>query len=154
MSIIWGIPYLLYAWRYAISIPVSGPRTHRPRGALLMPLVYRCGQLDVLFKNIIWIAVFGVVEFGIPWYLMATAENTHEFTDQSVDLRGSALLGGRPANPPHRGTISFLATRGLLVGALGVALLVGLDLKGGSITWIGLMMIICHWLHARTDILG
>jgi len=25
-------------------------------------------------KELKWIAVFGVVEFGIPWYLMATAE--------------------------------------------------------------------------------
>ena len=32
---------------------------------------------------------------------------------------------------------------GLGIGAVGVAFLVGLDLRGGSITWIGLMMIVC-----------
>jgi len=32
---------------------------------------------------------------------------------------------------------------GLGVGAIGVALLVGLDLRGGSITWIALMMVVC-----------
>jgi drug/metabolite transporter (DMT)-like permease len=32
---------------------------------------------------------------------------------------------------------------GLGIGAVGVALLVGLDLRGGSITWIGLMMVVC-----------
>ena len=106
----------------------------------------------MLLKNIIWIAVFGVVEFGIPWYLMATAEK-HLTSSLTSLLICAVPLFSVVAQKIRRTEDRISARRyaGLLVGALGVALLVGLDLKGGSITWIGLMMIIAHWLHARTD---
>ena len=32
---------------------------------------------------------------------------------------------------------------GLVIGAIGVACLVGLDLRGGTLTWIGMMMLVC-----------
>jgi drug/metabolite transporter (DMT)-like permease len=97
----------------------------------------------VLLKNIIWIAVFGVVEFGIPWYLMATAEK-HLTSSLTSLLICAVPLFSVVAQKIRRTEDRISARRyaGLLVGALGVALLVGLDLKGGSITWIGLMMII------------
>ena len=145
MSIIWGIPYLLI--RVAVrhldpGVLVLG-RTG-PAALLLIPLVIGRGQVGVLLKNLKWIAVFGVVEFGIPWYLMATAEKhiTSSLTSLlvcAVPLFSVVVQRMRHANEQ----ISLSRYVGLLVGALGVALLVGLDLKGGSITWIGCMMIIC-----------
>jgi drug/metabolite transporter (DMT)-like permease len=144
MSVIWGIPYLLI--RVAVrhldpGVLVLG-RTG-PAALLLLPLVYWRGQLNVLLKNIIWIAVFGVVEFGIPWYLMATAEK-HLTSSLTSLLICAVPLFSVVAQKIRRTEDRISARRyaGLLVGALGVALLVGLDLKGGSITWIGLMMII------------
>ena len=144
MSVIWGIPYLLI--RVAVrhldpGVLVLG-RTG-PAALLLLPLVYWRGQLNVLLKNIMWIAVFGVVEFGIPWYLMATAEK-HLTSSLTSLLICAVPLFSVVAQKIRRTEDRISARRyaGLLVGALGVALLVGLDLKGGSITWIGLMMII------------
>jgi drug/metabolite transporter (DMT)-like permease len=95
MSIIWGIPYLLI--RVAVrhldpGVLVLG-RTG-PAALLLIPLVIGRGQVGVLLKNLKWIAVFGVVEFGRKAH--------HEFTDQSFGVRGSPLLGGRPANAPRQ----------------------------------------------------
>jgi drug/metabolite transporter (DMT)-like permease len=75
MAVIWGIPYLLI--RVAVrhlnpGVLVLG-RT-LPAALLLLPLIASRGQLPILRKNFVWIATFGVVEFGIPWFLMSTSE--------------------------------------------------------------------------------
>jgi drug/metabolite transporter (DMT)-like permease len=145
MSVIWGIPYLLI--RIAVrhldpGVLVLG-RTG-PAALLLLPLVVWRGQVNLLFKNLLWIAIFGIVEFGIPWYLMASAER-HITSSLTSLLICAVPLFSVVAQRIRRTEDRIGAGRyaGLLIGALGVALLVGLDLKGGSITWIGLMMIIC-----------
>jgi drug/metabolite transporter (DMT)-like permease len=145
MSVIWGIPYLLI--RVAVrhldpGVLVLG-RT-APAALLLLPLVWRRGQFSILRENLRWIAVFGVIEFGVPWYLMATAEK--HLTSSLTSLLICAVPLFSVVAQRIRRTEDRISPRryvGLLVGALGVALLVGLDLKGGSITWIALMMIIC-----------
>ena len=145
MSVIWGIPYLLI--RVAVrhldpGVLVLG-RT-APAAVLLLPLVFWRGQLHLLRKNALWIAAFGVLEFGIPWYLMASAER--HLTSSLTSLLICAVplfsvIGQRVRRT--EGPIAARRYAGLLVGAMGVALLVGLDLRGGSITWIGLLMVVC-----------
>ncbi|HVA70667.1 MAG TPA: DMT family transporter, partial [Acidimicrobiales bacterium] len=75
MAVIWGIPYLLI--RVAVRQLDPGvlvfART-APAALLLLPLVIAQKQLPTLRANLRWIAIFGVVEFGVPWYMMATAE--------------------------------------------------------------------------------
>ena len=75
MAVIWGIPYLLI--RVAVRELNPGVlvflRT-APAALLLAPLVVARGQLRALRTHLGWIAVFGVVEFGIPWFLMSTSE--------------------------------------------------------------------------------
>ncbi len=145
MSVIWGIPYLLI--RVAVrhldpGVLVLG-RT-APAALLLLPLVIGRGQFAVLLKNFRWIAVFGVIEFGVPWYLMATTEK--HLTSSLTSLLICAVPLFSVVAQRVRRTEDRISPRryaGLAVGAVGVALLVGLDLKGGSITWFGLMMIIC-----------
>lgn len=145
MAIIWGIPYLLI--RVAVrhldpGVLVLG-RTG-PAALLLLPLVIYQKQLPTLWKNLKWIAIFGVVEFGVPWYLMATAEKHISSSLTSLliccvplfSVLAQRVRRTEDHIAPHR----YL---GLGVGALGVGFLVGLDLRGGSITWIALMMIVC-----------
>src|ERR1700684_2844409 len=75
MAVIWGIPYLLIrvAVRHLDPGVLVLMRT-APAAVLLAPLVIVKKQLPALLKNFKWIAIFGITEFGIPWYLMATAE--------------------------------------------------------------------------------
>jgi drug/metabolite transporter (DMT)-like permease len=145
MSVIWGIPYLLI--RIAVrhldpGVLVLG-RT-APVAILLAPIVIAQKQIPTLLKNFKWIAIFGVVEFGVPWYLMATAEKhiTSSLTSLLIAIVPLfSVLGQR-----IRRTEDHISTRryvGLAVGAVGVAFLVGLDLRGGTITWIALMLIVC-----------
>src|ERR1700691_1057143 len=75
MAVIWGLPYLLIrvAVRQLDPGVVVFLRT-APAALLLTPLVIVRKQWNALRENIGWIAVFGIVEFGVPWFLMSTAE--------------------------------------------------------------------------------
>ena len=145
MAVIWGIPYLLI--RVAVrhldpGVLVFG-RTG-PVALILIPLVLWNRQFGLLVKNLKWIAVFGIVEFGGPWYLMSTAEK--HVTSSLTSLLICAVPIFSAIAQKFRRTEDHISARrylGLAIGAIGVALLVGLDLKGGSITWIGMMMLVC-----------
>ena len=145
MTVLWGIPYLLM--RVAVrqldpGVLVLG-RTG-PAALLLTPLVLARGYGRQIRSHLGWIAAFGVVEFGIPWYLMATAER--HITSSLTSLLVCAVplfsvLAQRIRRTEERVTVRRLV--GLGVGALGVALLVGLSIQGGSLTWIALMLVVC-----------
>ena len=145
MAVLWGIPYLLI--RVAVRQLDPGvlvlARTG-PASLLLVPVVTHQRAWPSLVKNLKWIIVFGVAEFGVPWYLMATSERhiTSSLTSLiicAVPLFSVVMGRFTRAHEP----IGPRRLTGLLSGAAGVLLLVGLDLKGGSITWIALMLIVC-----------
>ncbi len=145
MTVLWGIPYLLM--RVAVrqldpGVLVLG-RTG-PAALLLAPLVLGRGYGRQIRAHFAWIAAFAVAEFGIPWYLMASAER--HITSSLTSLLVCAVplfsvLAQRIRRTEERVTIRRMV--GLGVGALGVALLVGLSIHGGSLTWIALMLVVC-----------
>ena len=144
MAVIWGIPYLLI--RVAVreldpGVLVLG-RT-LPTALMLLPLIASRGQLPLLRRNFFWIATFAVVEFGVPWFLMSTSEK-HITSSLTSLLICAVPLFAVVAQRIRRTEDHINARRivGLAVGALGVAFLVGLDLRGGSLKWISLMMIV------------
>jgi drug/metabolite transporter (DMT)-like permease len=145
MSVIWGLPYLLI--RVAVRHMDPGVlvfcRTV-PVGLLLIPVLIAHGQLRDVFDNFKWIVVFGVVEFGIPWFLMSTSER--HITSSLTSLIICAVPLFSIVAQRFRRTEEHVTRRRLLglgVGAVGVALLVGLGVRGGSFTWIGFMLLVC-----------
>jgi len=145
MAVIWGIPYLLI--RVAVrqldpGVLVFG-RT-LPAAALLVPLVIARHQFAQLWSNLKWITIFAVIEFGVPWYLMATSERhiTSSLTSLLIcAVPLFAVVGQRIRRTEDRVTPRRLL--GLAIGAVGVALLVGLSIRGGSFEWIGMMLLVC-----------
>ena len=145
MAVLWGIPYLLI--RVAVRQVDPGflvlGRT-APACLLLVPVVLHQRAWPALVRNIKWIIIFGVVEFGIPWYFMSTSERhiTSSLTSLLIcavplfSVGASRLAGQHERVSPRRWV-------GLLTGVAGVVLLVGLDLRGGSLVWIGCMLIVC-----------
>lgn len=145
MAVIWGIPYLLI--RVAVrqldpGVLVLG-RT-APACLLLLPLALYRRELAQLWANWKWIVVFGVIEFGIPWYLMATAER-HITSSLTSLLICCVPLFSVLAQRLRRteGHVSRQRYLGLALGGLGVVFLVGFDLRGGSLGWIGFMLVVC-----------
>jgi len=145
MAVIWGLPYLLI--RVAVRQLDPGvlvlART-APAAALLWPLVLARRQFAVMLANWRWIVVFGVIEFGVPWYLMASAEKhiTSSLTSLLICcVPLFSILVQRLHGPREHVAKRRLA--GLGVGAMGVLLLVGLGVNSGSVTWIGAMLVVC-----------
>ncbi|MGC2484630.1 MAG: DMT family transporter [Acidimicrobiales bacterium] len=144
MAIIWGIPYLLIrvAVRQLDPGVVVFLRTG-PACVLLIPLVTARRQWSALVRHLGWIVVFGVVEFGVPWFLMSTAEEHISSSLTSLLICGVPLLSvvvQRLRRGEHIESRRYL---GLAIGAFGVAFLVRLDLSGGTLTWIGMMALVC-----------
>ena len=145
MAIIWGIPYLLI--RVAVrqldpGVLVFGRTV--PAAILLVPLVIARHQFALLWSHLKWIAIFAIVEFGIPWYLMATSER--HITSSLTSLLICAVPLFSVAGQRVRRTEDHVTPRrllGLAIGAVGVALLVGLSIRGGSFEWIGMMLLVC-----------
>jgi drug/metabolite transporter (DMT)-like permease len=145
MAVIWGLPYLLI--RVAVREIDPGVlvwlRT-APAALLLAPVVTSQRQWPVLIRNLKWIAIFAVVEFGVPWFFMSTAEQhiTSSLTSLLIcTVPLFSVVAARFRRAEER--IDLRRYVGLCVGAIGVAFLVGLDLSGGSLAWIAMMMIVC-----------
>lgn len=145
MAVLWGVPYLLI--RVAVRQLDPGVlvllRTG-PASLLLMPVVTHQRAWPQLVRNLKWIVIFGVVEFGVPWYFMSTSERHINSSLTSLIICVVPLfsvVAGRLSG--HHEPLGVRRLWGLLFGATGVALLVGLDLRGGSLTWVGLMLLVC-----------
>jgi drug/metabolite transporter (DMT)-like permease len=144
MGVLWGIPYLLI--RIAVRQLDPGvlvlARTG-PVAVLLVPLVLYRRQWSLLVRNVGWIIAFGVVEFGAPWYLMATAERHIDSSLTSLLICAVPMFSVLAAWLRRTGEhISAKRLVGLSVGAFGVALLVGLSIQGGSFEWIAFMLVV------------
>lgn len=145
MSVIWGLPYLLIrvAVRHLDPGTLVFCRT-LPAGLLLAPLVVARRQVRAIRDNLRWIVTFGVVEFGVPWFLMSTSERhiTSSLTSLIIcAVPLFSILAQRLRRTEEHVTGRRLV--GLAVGAVGVALLVGLGVRGGSVKWIGMMLLVC-----------
>jgi len=144
MGVLWGIPYLLI--RIAVRQLDPGvlvlARTG-PVAILLVPLVLQRRQFGLLVRNVRWIVVFGVAEFGVPWYLMATSERHITSSLTSLLICAVPMFSVLAAWLRRTGEhISAKRLGGLSVGAQGVALLVGLSISGGSFEWIAFMLVV------------
>jgi drug/metabolite transporter (DMT)-like permease len=135
MSLIWGIPYLL------IKVAVGGltPETlvfiRTAIGALiLLPLAAMRGQLRPLLPYWRPLVAYTVAEVALPWFLLSDAERQLP----------SSLTGLLIAAVPLIGAVLAWITRGddrpdarrlfgLLVGFVGVAALVGLNVSSGDL---------------------
>jgi len=144
MCVIWGIPYLFI--RVAVeSIAPSVLVFFRAAlgAAILLPFALSGGGLGRPRGRWLPLLAFAAVEMGVPWLLLSTAEQTIS----------SSLTGLLISASPLVATILALALRsadrtrpaavaGLLVGVVGVGLVVGFDLRGGSIVPIGEVLLV------------
>lgn len=129
MSVIWGVPYLLIrvAVRDLSPATLVFART-APAALVLVPLAARRGDLGPLLARWRWIVAFTAVELGVPWLLLARAEQRVDSSTAGLLIAGVPLVaaiayrrsGSHEPLTPRRLT-------GLLVGLAGVGVLLGVD---------------------------
>lgn len=144
LGIAWGIPYLFI--KVAVSELEPGMVVLARSGLaaiLLLPLA--------LFRHEVWpvlkrwkpMLAYTVVEIVLPWYFLSSAEehlpsSTAGLMIAAVPLAGVAIafLMGRPER------LTRLNWLGILVGMLGVAALVGLDVAGSDLIAVAQMAVV------------
>lgn len=139
MSVIWGLPYLFIRIAVMDLSPVVLVFARTSIGALiLLPIVIARGELRGLFKSWLPLMVFAAVEIGIPWVMLSSAEQ--KITSSLAGLLVSAVplvgvvIATSLGNREHLGMASL---SGLLLGVLGVAAIVGFDLRASD--WLALV---------------
>jgi drug/metabolite transporter (DMT)-like permease len=146
VSVLWGLPYLFIKIADDGGMPPLDLAWLRiALGALvLVAIAWRAGTLASLRGHWPWLAAFAVAEIAIPFPMIAAGE-THVASSTAAILIATtplliALLSLR-FEPSERVTGSRLL--GLLVGLVGVAFLVGVEISGdgGELLGVGAVLI-------------
>ena len=136
MSVVWGIPYFFIRVAVAEVTPATLVFGRAAiAAAILLPIAITRVDLRAVLRRWRWVAAFAVAEIGIPWVLLASAE-------QHVS---SSLAGLLVAGVPLVGSVIAFATGGadrlgrtgligLLVGLAGVVAIVGGDFTASDAT--------------------
>lgn len=135
VSVLWGIPYLLIKVAVEDLHPtvIVFVRTALA-AALLLPIAALRGQLGALRGHWRLIPLFAVVEIAVPFTLISAAETrlTSSLTGLLIAMVPLlAAVGARLMGLDDR--IGPVRITGLLLGLAGVALLVGVDLRGAQL---------------------
>lgn len=135
LSLAWGIPYLLIKVAVDEISPLALVLFRTSLGALLLlPLALTRGAVRPVLARWRVVLLYAAVEISVPWWLLSHAE-----TRLSSSLSGLLI-----ATVPLAGIGVGLLTRrherlgiggavGLAVGLLGVAFLVGVDVRGSDL---------------------
>ncbi len=135
LALAWGIPYLLIKVAVEELDPATVVFGRSALGALaLLPLAFLRRQVAPVLRRWRPLLVYTVVEIVVPWYFLSSAEtrlpsSTAGLLIAAVPLVGVAvaLAFGRPER------LSPGNWAGILLGMLGVAALVGLDVAGSDL---------------------
>jgi drug/metabolite transporter (DMT)-like permease len=135
MCVIWGVPYLLIrvAVRELSPATLVFGRTVLAT-AILLPVAAARGELRPLASRWRPLLAFAVVEIGIPWVLLASAEERLTSSLTALLLAATPLVGATTVL--FTGGDDRLSRRrvaGLLIGIGGVAAVVGLDVGRVSV---------------------
>jgi|SRR5712664_2546537 len=135
MCVIWGIPYLLIRVAVSELSPATLVFVRTAVAALiLLPFVLSRGGLRPIGNKWAPLIVFAGVEIAAPWFFLSSAEQ--HITSALAGLLISAVplvsvvIATSLGNREHLGLASL---SGLLLGLVGVALIVGFDLRASGV---------------------
>jgi len=137
--VIWGIPYLLIKIAVAELTPATLVLLRTAvAGLILLPLAAVRGDIRPLLLRWGWVVAYTFVEVAAPWIFLADAERRLSSSLAGLLIAGvplvSALLVwviGGDDRPDLRRVV------GLIVGFVGVALVVGLDVATDDLVAVG-----------------
>ena len=136
MSVIWGIPYLLI--RIAVAEISPATLVFARTGiatAILLPIALLRTDFRAVLRRWRWVVAFAVVEIGVPWVFLGSAEQHVSSSLAGLLVAGVPLVGTVIAvvtGSRHR--VGATGLLGLLVGLVGVAAIIGVNLGSADTT--------------------
>ena len=135
LGIAWGIPYLFIKIAVGELEPAMVVFARSGLAALLLlPLAFFRREVIAVLRHWKPMLAYTLVEIVVPWYFLSSAERNLPSSTAGLLLAAVPLAGvavaffmGRPAH------LSGLNWVGILLGMLGVAGLVGLDVGGSDL---------------------
>jgi drug/metabolite transporter (DMT)-like permease len=135
LGIAWGIPYLFIKVAVGELEPAMVVFARSGLAAvLLLPLALFRREVLVVVRRWKPMLAYTIIEIVVPWYFLSSAEQTLPSSTAGLLLAAVPLAGvavaffiGRPAQ------FTGLNWLGILVGMLGVACLVGLEVGGSDL---------------------
>jgi drug/metabolite transporter (DMT)-like permease len=145
VAILWGIPYLWIKIVVDEGVPPAFLAWVRIvlGGAVLLALAWRAGALHGLRGRGRWLAVFAVTELAVPFPLIAAGEQRVTSSMTAILIASAPLFVALLAlrfDATERPSRRQLA--GLILGLVGVAALVGIDVAGKKDELLGAAMIL------------
>lgn len=139
LAVIWGIPYMFIKIAVAEISPATLVLARTAIGAaLLLPLATARGDMPPLRRHWRTVLLYTFVEVAAPWFLLSDAERRLSSSLAGLLVAGVPLVGvllawltGGDDRPDVRGII------GLILGLVGVALVVGLDVAVDDLVAVG-----------------
>ena len=135
MCVIWGIPYLLILVAVRDVSPAVLVLARTAIAAiLLLPLAAWRRELRPLVGHWAPLLIFATIEIAIPWVLLGAAEQRVSSSLTALLIAGVPLVGAVIARTTgDRERLGLQSLVGLLVGLVGVAAIVGLNLEGAGV---------------------
>ncbi len=148
MCLIWGIPYLFIRIAVHEISPATLVFLRTAIAALVLtPIAVRQGGFRELFDKWRPLVLFALIEIGIPWLAISTAEQQISSSLAGLLISAVPLVGVMIAPLfGNREKIGPLNLAGLVLGVVGVAAIVGLDLRATG--WVPLVeiaaVVVCY----------
>jgi drug/metabolite transporter (DMT)-like permease len=134
MSVIWGLPYLFI--RIAVSELSPATLVFARTGVaalILMPIVLARGGVRGIGRRWLPLLAFAAAEIGIPWFFLSSAETRISSSLAGLLISAVPLVGTLIAPLfGNREGMGATGVVGLMVGLVGVAAIVGFDLRASD----------------------
>lgn len=135
MCVLWGIPYLLIKVAVSDLSPAALVLARTAIAALLLlPIAAARGELRPVFRYWAPLLAFATIEIAIPWLLLGVAEQRISSSLTALLIAAIPLVGALIARTTGaRERLGVQSGTGLLLGLVGVAAIVGLNLEGAGL---------------------
>lgn len=142
LSLIWGVPYLLIKIAVTDVDPLVVALGRTLLGALiLLPVALYRRALWPVFRRWRVLIVYTLVEISGPWLLLGHAETSLNSSTAGLLLAVVPLIAGVILAARGHERLDGRRVVGLLVGIVGVACLVGLDIEFGDLAAVGAVLL-------------
>jgi drug/metabolite transporter (DMT)-like permease len=143
LSVCWGIPYLFIRIAVTDLDPLHVAFGRTALGALiLLPLALRARALTPVLRRWKVLAIYTMVEIVGPWLLLGHAETRLTSSTTGLVIAAVPIVAAVILTVLGHDRLGWRRILGLVVGLLGVAVLLGLDVHADDAVAIGQVLLV------------